>query len=132
MKFYLTYCSWSKDDTLKETGESVTPDRLYTSDRIKLFVKRCRERNAEWGIFSDYCGILFAHNAMHWYDLHPDLVRPEDLPAMIEKFEQSLAPYEEIAYYYDPATLHPLYQYIVNQSRIKDKVTWFSDFAEMP
>ena len=86
----------------------------------------------EWGIFSDYCGILLATDTMHWYDLHPDFVRPEDLPGIIEKFEQMLAPYDEIAYYFDPATLHPLYQYIVDSSCIKNKVVWFSDFAEMP
>jgi len=44
MRIYVTHCSAKKDDSLKDTGEAVSPDRLYTAKPLQLFIKRCKDK----------------------------------------------------------------------------------------
>lgn len=127
MDICITYCSWQKDDRLENTGEMVTPDKLYLSKRIQNFIATCREKGFRWGIFSDYCGILFENDKQHWYDYHPDSVPETAVPILAKAFVEKLERFDRIWYFYDPATLHPLYQRIVEVSGLGDKVVWVKE-----
>ncbi|MDH7514042.1 MAG: hypothetical protein QHH14_13935 [Clostridiales bacterium] len=125
MRIYITYCSWQKDDSLRGTGVRVTPDKLYRSPRIQGFIARCREKRANWAIFSDFCGVWFPEKTLPWYDLHPDKVTKEEEAKLASAFYDSLKDYGEIHYY--PDTLHPLSKRIVTQSGLENRVSWFTD-----
>ena len=84
MKIFLTYCSWQKDDSFKKTNEAVTPDRLYTSDRIQNFIRACREAGAFWAIFSDAYGVWFPGERKEWYDKPPDEVTPAEFERRLQ------------------------------------------------
>lgn len=126
-RIYITYCSWQKDDRLKGTGIRVTPDKLYLSTRIQSFIAHCRVKNVKWAIYSDYCGVWFPEDLHAWYDLHPDNVPEEAIYGLSQVFSKSLSKYDEIYYFYDKKTLHPLYERIVNESEIFERVHWFDD-----
>jgi hypothetical protein len=126
-RIYITYCSWQKDDQLKGTGVCVTPDKLYLSKRIQSFITRCRDKNVKWAIYSDYCGVWFPEDLHAWYDLHPNNVPEESIFSLSQDFNRSLSKYDEIYYFYDKRTLHPLYERIVNESGISSRVYWFED-----
>ena len=131
MNVCITYCSWQKDDRLKDTGEKVTPDQLYLSERIQRFIAYCRSQDLRWGIFSDLCGILFENDKQEWYDFHPDLVTPEHRQFLAKAFASTLSEFDTIWYYYDPETLHPLYRQIVDESGIANRVVWVTDLETM-
>lgn len=59
MRIYITHCSAKKNDALKNKMKRVTPDRLYTTIPIQRFMKRCKEKDVKWAIFSDLYGIWF-------------------------------------------------------------------------
>jgi hypothetical protein len=37
---FFTFCSAKKNDSLRESGEEVPPDVLYTSQRVQAFIGR--------------------------------------------------------------------------------------------
>ncbi len=129
MKIFLTYCSWQKNDSFKKTNEAVTPDRLYTSERIQKFIKACKKAEAFWAIFSDEYGVWFPGERRRWYDKPPDTVTPAEFEQLVSRAEKSLEKYE-IFFYGDTgdSKFHPLYQNLIE--RLKDaglKITLFSD-----
>lgn len=131
MDICITYCSWQKDERLKDTGEMVTPDKLYMSKRIQECIAACKEKEMRWGIFSDYCGILFETDKQHWYDYHPDSVPEADISKLALSFALALKDFDRIWYYYNPDTLHPLYQRIVTESGLENRVVWFHDLEKI-
>jgi len=51
MRIYITHCSAKKDNSLKNSGVKVTPDKLYTATPIQRFMTRCKEKNVNLGYF---------------------------------------------------------------------------------
>ena len=133
MKIFLTYCSAQKDSSLKGSNVRVTPDRLYTSDRIQKFIKACREAGAFWAIFSDEYGVWFPGEQHPWYDKPPDEVTPAEFKQLVSRAEKSLEKYE-IFFFGDMSDpkFHPLHQNLIE--RLKDaglKITLFNNLDDI-
>ncbi|CCJ37473.1 hypothetical protein BN140_2550 [Methanoculleus bourgensis MS2] len=133
MRIFLTYCSWQKNDSFKKSNEAVTPDKLYTSERIQKFIKACKEAGAFWAIFSDEYGVWFPGERRGWYDKPPDEVTPAEFEQLVSRAEKSLEKYE-IFFYGDTgdSKFHPLHQNLIE--RLKDaglKITLFNDLGDI-
>jgi len=131
MRIYVTYCSAKKDNSLKDAGEEVTPDKLYTSTRIQRFIKRCKEKNVQWAIFSDKYGVWFPYEKHKWYDKHPNTVSEEEFKRLVRDFEKKLRDYDEIYFYYNPGRFHSLYKRLLKEVKVKNKVILFSHIDEI-
>jgi len=131
MRIYVIHCSAKKDDSLKDTGEKVTPDKLYTSTRIQQFMKRCKEKNVQWAIFSDKYGVWFPHEEHEWYDKHPNTVSEQEFKKLVRDFEEKLGDYGEIYFYYNPGRFHPLYKRLLREVKVKGRIILFSHINEI-
>jgi len=131
MRIYLTHCSGEKDDSLKCTGKKVTPDILYTSDRIRCFMNKCKEKQVEWAIFSDQHGVWCPKIKHEWYDKPPDKVTDPEFKGLLKDFNEKLRGYQDIYFYYKPGELHPLYKRLLEETTLKDKVTQFTDLGQI-
>lgn len=133
MKIYLTYCSDTKNDSLKHTGVEVTPDKLYTSGRIQSFINRCIEKGVNWAIFSDKYGVWFSNIKHKWYEKDPStivrkgkVIDPEKFRELVNDFNQKLQDYDEIHFYIpNPRRLHSLYKILLEGTTLKDKIEPF-------
>jgi hypothetical protein len=74
MRIFVTHCSAKKDNSLKNTGKKVTPDKLYTATPTQRFMKKCLKSKVNWAIFSDYYGVWFPDLEHEWYEKSPDTV----------------------------------------------------------
>ena len=131
MRIYITHCSANKDDSLRSTGEKVTPDRLYTSHRIQRFMNVCKERNAHWAILSDLYGVWFPTIRHEWYNKSPNEVTEEEFRMLLLDFDERLKDYAEIWFYHNPSRFHPIYGKLLNQTTLKQKVKRFTHIAEI-
>jgi hypothetical protein len=121
---YLTHCCAKKDDSLK--GKKVTPDRLYISTTIQRFINECKKKGVEWAIFSDKYDVVFSNQEIEWYDKHPSKVTDEDFKKLLKNFDQKLASYDEIWFYYrNRRRLHPLYKRLLSESKLRDRIRPF-------
>jgi hypothetical protein len=126
MRIYLTHCTGIKDDSLQFTGQSVGPDKLYTSIPIQRFINRCQKQNVKWAIFSDLYGIWHPHQKHTWYDKHPNTVTDEELQKLILNFDEDLKDFSEIWFYNNPSWFHSLYKMLAKRSTFSDRITLFS------
>jgi hypothetical protein len=131
MRIYLTYCSAKKDDSLKCTGKKVTPDILYTSDRIRCFMNKCKEKQVKWAIFSDKHDVWFSNEKHEWYDKPPDEVTDSEFKGLLKNFDKKLRDYKEIFFYYHPRSFHRLYRRLLKKTKLKKKVKWFTHVREI-
>jgi hypothetical protein len=131
MRIYLTHCCAKKDDELQNSGEKVTPDRLYVATPTKRFMKECKLKNAHWAIFSDKYGIWFPEEKHEWYEKDPDTVTPQEYNNLIEDFEQKLGGFKEIWFYHNPGRFHPLYERLLREVKVKGKITLFTHKNEI-
>jgi hypothetical protein len=130
-RIYLTHCCAKKDNSLRGGGKKVTPDKLYTSERIQRFMNECKKKGAEWAIFSDKYGVVFPNQEIEWYDKHPSKVTDEEFEALLKDFDQKLAAYDEIWFYYNPGRFHHLYERLLNGSKLKDHIRKFTHIKEI-
>jgi len=100
LKLFLTYCSGSKDESLIGTGESVTPDKMYTSDRIQKFINTCKDAGACWAIFSDEYGIWFPNEEHEWYEKPPEEVTKSEFNQLVVSSAKRLNKYN--VYFFNP------------------------------
>lgn len=131
MRIYLTHCSAKKALTPKTTKGKLTPDQLYTSQKIQGFMKECKIKKVKWAIFSDLYGVFLPHEKRSWYEKHPDKVSKEEFEALVENFDTRLEKYEEIWFYYHPARFHPLYRSLLQNSSLKKRIKIFSKKQEI-
>jgi phenylalanyl-tRNA synthetase alpha subunit len=130
-RIYLTHCCAKKDNSLRGGGKKVTPDKLYTSERIQRFMNECKKKGAEWAIFSDKYGVVFPNQEIEWYDKHPSKVTDEEFEELLKDFDQKLASYDEIWFYYNPGRLHPLYKRLSSKSKLRDRIRLFTHIKEI-
>jgi len=109
LRIYLTHCSAKKDNKLKNSKIQVTPDKLYKSTKLLGFVKKCKDANASWAIFSDKYGIWFPTERHEWYERDPNSVTEIEFKELLENFQKKLDCFDEIFFYYNPGRFHPLY-----------------------
>lgn len=74
MIIYLTHCSAEKDNALRGTGMTTTPNRLYKAPGIQAFMQHCSDKGVEWAILSDRYGVWLPTVKHEWYEKHPDTV----------------------------------------------------------
>ncbi|MGC8831979.1 MAG: DUF6884 domain-containing protein [Thermoproteota archaeon] len=130
-RIYITHCSAKKDNSLKGTGKRVTPDKLYTATPTRRFMSRCKERDVEWAILSDKYGIVFPNQEIEWYDKHPSKVAKEEFKKLLSDFDQKLEIYDEIWFYHNPGRFHPLYNQLISESKLKDRIKLFTHLQEI-
>lgn len=130
MRIYLTHCSAKKDNSLKNTGRKVTPDKLYTAKPTQRFMSECK-KNVNWAIFSDLYGIWFPNIEHRWYEKPPDEVTEQEFCNLVKDFDQSLQNYDEIWFYYNPGRFHRLYKRLLQETELKDRVHLFTHLREI-
>jgi len=131
MRIYVTHCSCKKDDSLKNTGKSVTPDKLYMGDSIRSFMGKCKAENVTWAIFSDKYGVWFPEIEHEWYDKSPNDVTSEEFDLLLSSFDQSLQGFEEIWFFRKPEGLHCFYERLLNESNLHNRVKIFCDVEQI-
>jgi len=131
MRIYVTHCSAKKDDSLKDTGEAVSPDRLYTAKPLQRFMKRCKDKKVQWAIFSDKYGVWFPHVMHEWYEKSPDTVSEYEFKILVRDFEEKLGKYDEINFYHNPGRFHRLYRRLLEDVKVKGKIILFSHKDEI-
>lgn len=87
MKIYITHCSAKKDDSLKNTGRKVTPDKLYIATPTQRFMSKCKEKKVNWAIFSDLYGVWFPDIEHEWYEKDPDTVTEQEFRNLVKDFD---------------------------------------------
>ncbi len=131
MRAYLTHCSAQKNHSLQDSGEKVTPDRLYTAASTQAFMSRCKERRVDWAILSDLYGVWFFDVEHEWYEKHPDTVTDQEFGEILNDFDQKLKNYDEIWFYFNSECFHSFYQEILRRTELKDRVRQFTDIEEI-
>jgi len=129
-KIFITYCSAKKNDKLKNSNIMVVPEQLYTSERIQLFMKKCKELNVPWAIFSDLYGIVFPDEKLKWYDKHPNDVTDEELEMLVQNCLERLKDYDVIYFYYQ-GNLNYLYRRLFGKLTKFKRVKIFNDWSRI-
>ena len=83
---FITYCSWQKDEAIRDAKAKVSVDQLYTSPRIIQFIEKCQAEKVIWGILSDKHGICFEKQEYEWYDLHPGSLTADEIEQVLNYF----------------------------------------------
>jgi hypothetical protein len=125
MRIYLTHCCAKKDDTLKGTGQKVSPERLYIARPTQRFMKKCTSLGVRWAIFSDYYGVWFPEIEREWYgdDVgDPNGIKEPRLTKLIEGFDKTLEQSDEIFFYYNPGRFHPFYAELLERTVLKPRI----------
>jgi len=131
MRIYLTHCTAKKDDSLKHTGQKVTPDRLYQGKFIGPFMRTCKQRGVEWAIVSDLYGVWFPDVRHEWYEKDPDSVTDSEFWGLVRDFDEKLEAYDQIWFYRHCGRFHSLYERLLSETRLTDRVTLFSHHYEV-
>lgn len=131
MKIYITHCSAKKDNSLKNTGREVTPDKLYTAKPTLRFMRRCSEQKVNWAIFSDSYGVWFPDVEHEWYEKSPDTVTEQEFKVLINDFDTKLKQYDEIWFYYNPGRFHPLYRRLLQETKLQENIKRFTHIGEI-
>ncbi|MDH5684828.1 MAG: hypothetical protein OEZ20_10215 [candidate division WOR-3 bacterium] len=131
MRIYITHCSAKKDDSLKNSGNKVPPDKLYTATPTKRFMNKCKEKKTNWAIFSDLYGVWFPGMEHEWYEKEPDKVTEQEFTELVNNFDRKLQNYDEIWFYHNPGRFHSLYKRLLQETRLKDRVKLFTHIREI-
>lgn len=131
MRIYITHCSAKKDQSLKVSGDKVTPDKLYTAIPTQHFMNECKKKNVNWAIFSDLYGVWFPKIKHEWYDKHPNKVRKQEFRNLLNDFDQKLQGYDEIWFYCNPARFHKLYKSLLKETKLKKRIKLFTHYKEI-
>lgn len=139
-RIYVTHCSAKKDDSLKCTNKKVPPDKLYTSPRIKGFIRICKEKKVTWAIFSDLYGVWFPDIRHQWYEKDPDtivkngkVIDPVEFTRLVNDFNKKLLNYDEIWFYRHPyhKRVHCLYRMLLQETTLKEKIKLIGSIKEI-
>jgi hypothetical protein len=131
LRVYITHCSAKKNNVYKRTGAKVRPDKLYTGQRIQLFMTAAKAHHADWAILSDLYGIWFPNILHEWYEKPPDSVTEDEFKKLVADFDRNLREYEEIWFYYNPSRYHSLYDKLLTESRLRDRIKRFTHIEEI-
>ena len=104
---------------------------LYTATPTRRFMSKCHERNVSWAIFSDLYGVWFPSIEHEWYEKDPDTVTEQEFRGLVDDFDRKLKNYEEIWFYYNPGRFHSLYEKLLQETKLKDKVKRFTHIREI-
>lgn len=127
----MTHCSAKKNEELKDSHVTVTPDKLYTATSIRRFMNRCKYEKIKWAIFSDKYGIWFSHVQHPWYEKNPNKVTEEEFGELVKDFDKSLRQFDEIYFYYNPGRFHKLYKRLLEVSELRSKIKLITHINEI-
>lgn len=85
-------------------------------------MRRCKEQNVSWAIFSDLYGIWFPSVRHKWYEKSPDTVTQTEFARLLKTFDQRLRPYKQIVFYSHPARFHRLYKELLRRTALKSRI----------
>jgi hypothetical protein len=131
MRIYITHCCAKKSLDLKGIGKLVTPDHLYIASPTRRFIKKCKDMNVKWAIFSDLYDVWFSDEKHEWYEKNPNNVNEREFIRLLNNFDYKLKDYDEIWFYYNPGRFHKLYKQLIHNSTIKCKIKLFSHLNEI-
>jgi len=131
MRIYVTHCSAKKNNSLKNSNRKVVPDELYMAKPTQRFINECKDRMVKWAIFSDKYDIWFPNEKHEWYEKDPDTVTEQEFKNLLRNFEEKLAVYDEIWFYYNPGRFHPLYERILREAKVRAKIVLFTHKDEI-
>lgn len=131
MRIYLTHCSAAKDTSLVGSDLKVTPDRLYTSKKIKAFMDSCKSKGVRWAILSDKYGVWFPCEQHKWYDKPPRTVTDAEFKNLIKNFEQRLGEFDEIWFYHNPSRFSKVYKRLLKEASVGGKIILFTHVDEI-
>jgi hypothetical protein len=131
LRIYVTHCSAKKDNSLKNTGKKVTPDKLYTATPLQRFMNKCKKRKVHWAIFSDKYCIWFPYEEHEWYEKNPNTVSEQEFRELVQNFEKKLGNYDEIYFYHNPGRFHPLYKRLLKEVKVRGKIILFSHLGDI-
>jgi len=134
LRIYITHCSAKKDVSLKGTGAKVTPDRLYTATPTKRFMARCIGKGVRWAIFSDHYGVWFPEVECEWYgdDVgDPNRVSEKRFQELLKDFDEKLSSCDQILFYCNPGRFHQLYRRLLEETRLKNKITMITHLNDI-
>jgi hypothetical protein len=131
LRIYVTHCGAKKDDFLIDSNKRVTPDELYTGTRIKRFMLTCKQNRVRWAVFSDLYGVWFPDQKHSWYDKALDEVSESEFKDLVADFDRKLHGFDEIWFYYNPSRFHRLYDRLITDSRLRDKITRFTHLRQI-
>jgi hypothetical protein len=114
---YITHYSRDKLEGIRETGQAVTPDRLYASPALIKFVDFCKRTQLNWAIFSDKYGVVFPEEKISWYSKPPDSVTEREFEQLLENFTTRLAGFDEIYFYQRTGETHLVFKEIERLGR---------------
>lgn len=126
---FMTYCC--KDKAKISSDTMVTPSELYLSSRIQSFITVCNAKKFEWGIFSDFYGIVESHKKIHSYDKAPYEVTETDYHRLLEITIQKILPYDKVYFYYNADSFHALYRRLVADMQKYREVLLFDNLEEI-
>ena len=131
MRIYITHCTGIKDDSLMSSDKMVAPETLYVSALTQRFMRRCKSTQVKWAIFSDQYGIWFPEVKHKWYEKHPDSVTDEEFAELLSGFDKNLEEFSEIWFYNHPSWFHSLYQRIIRESTLNQRIRTFSHLKDI-
>ncbi len=131
MRIFVTHCSAKKDNSLKNTGKKVTPDKLYTATPTQRFMKKCLKSKVNWAIFSDYYGVWFPDLEHEWYEKSPETVTEQEFMNLVDDFDDKLKHHDEIWFYHNPGRFHPLYKRLLQETKLRERIKQFSHIKEI-
>jgi len=115
-QIYITHCSREKDPTLEASGETATPEKLYTSAALRTFIRFCKARGYAWAILSDKYGVVFPEEKINWYSKPPDTVTEVEFSALLRSFTTRLEGFDEILFQHRPGETHPVFKRIIQEA----------------
>jgi hypothetical protein len=130
-KIYLTHCSAKKNPLFEKSKKVTTPDKLYTATLTQRFIKRYKERNLKWAVFSDKYGVWFHDIKRGWYEKSPDTISKEEFNNLVIDFDRKLKIYDEIWFFYNPGRFHKLYRQLLSKTCLKDRIRLFTHLNDV-
>ena len=65
------------------------------------------------------------------YEKDPDKVTELQFSNLVKDFDQKLKDYDEIWFYYNLGRFHPLYERLLRETLLKDKVKLFTHLSDI-
>jgi hypothetical protein len=94
-------------------------------------MRTCKNQKVNWAIFSDKYGVWNYPQKHEWYEKDPNKVTHEEFKKLLEAFDNSLSSYNEILFYYNPGRFHKLYERIISESRLKNRIKRFTHISQI-
>jgi hypothetical protein len=89
------------------------------------------EKKVRWAVFSDLYGVWFPDTKHEWYDKAPDHVTETGFRDLVADFDRKLHGFDEIWFYYNPSRFHSMYDRLITNSSLRDRITRFTHLGQI-